>query len=172
MTLTPVLGPKGSFFVTRKTAYRDAAAIQYTLNLPTSRGTLAIPKLGGSLTMPGRDTRIHVTDYPLGDSLLVYCTAEIFTWQKYADRTVVVVYGAANETHELLLKRGAKGPANITTSADVKTKTEGDALYAQWKVDAIQGDQFILAGDVHIILVCKSSLSFPCLFSPQRLTTN
>ncbi len=151
-----MLGPKGSFFVTRKTAYRDAKPVQYTLNLPISKGTLAIPKLGGSLTMPGRDTRIHVTDYPIGESTLVYCTAEIFTWQKYPERTVVVVYGSAGETHELLLKRGAKGPAKITTSDDVKTKTDRDLLYAQWKVDGVHKDQYILAGDIYIILACKS----------------
>lgn len=30
-------------------------------------------------TMPGRDMGIHVTDYPVGHTLLAYCTAEVFT---------------------------------------------------------------------------------------------
>jgi hypothetical protein len=153
ITVTAVVGPKGSFFVTRKTAYRDAQPVSYTLTLPTSKGQLTIPALGGSLTMPGRDTRIHVTDYPIGDLTLVYCTAEIFTWQKYEDKTVVVLYGVAGETHELLLKRGPLEMFSVT-SPGVKTKVDGQYLYAQWSSMDIEM-QFIRAGNVYIYLVCK-----------------
>jgi hypothetical protein len=60
-----------------------------------------IQQLGGGLTLSGRDSKWHVTDYNLGDITLLYSTAEIFTWQKFEQKTVLVVYGGAGELHEL-----------------------------------------------------------------------
>jgi hypothetical protein len=157
ISITAVRGPRGSFFFAHKIEFRDRNAVSYTLTLPTSKGQMTIPQLGGTLTMPGRDTRIHVTDYELGGNMaLVYCTAEIFTWQQYHDRTVLVLYGEAGETHELLFKRD---PSNMTiaTSSDVQTKEDGKYLYAQWKIGAVN-DQFIRAGNLHILLLGKSRL--------------
>jgi hypothetical protein len=100
--------------------------------------------------------RIHVTDYPIGDVTLVYCTAEIFTWQRYEDKAVIVLYGALGETHELLLKRG---PLEMftATSPGVKTKVDGQYLYAQWSTMDIEM-QTIRAGNIYIYLVGRSSL--------------
>ena len=44
------------------------------------------------MALCGRDSRIHVTDYPIGEYSLLHFTAEVFTWQSYEDRTVAVVY--------------------------------------------------------------------------------
>ncbi|KAK3310903.1 glycoside hydrolase family 35 protein [Chaetomium strumarium] len=156
ITVTAVLGPKGSFFVTRKTAFREAKPVNYTLTLPTSKGKVTIPHLGGALTMSGRDTKIHVTDYPVGDTSLVYCTAEIFTWQKYETKTALVVYGGMGETHELLIKRDSNSMASAAkTSADVKTGQDGPYLYVQWQTT---GDrQFVVLGDLFIYLLDRNS---------------
>ena len=153
ITVTAVVGPKGSFYFTRKTAFREASPVSYTIKLPTSKGVITVPHLGGSLTMPGRDTRIHVTDYPVGDTTLVYCTAEIFTWQEYEDQTVLILYGGMGETHELLLKRTALGMFTKTSSG-VKTKQDGPHLYAQWMVTD-EEEQFIRAGNLYIYLIRK-----------------
>lgn len=154
ITVTAVVGPKGSFYFARKTAFREASPVSYTIKLPTSKGVITVPHLGGSLTMPGRDTRIHVTDYPVGDTTLVYCTAEIFTWQEYEDKTVLIVYGGMGETHELLLKRTAIGMFT-KTSPDVKTKQDGPHLYAQWTVTDKE-EQFIRAGNLYVYLIRES----------------
>jgi hypothetical protein len=114
---------------------------------------MTIPHLGGTLTMPGRDTRIHVTDYPIGDMTLVYCTAEIFTWQKYEGRTILVLYGGIGETHELLLKRSPLG-LFTATSPDVKTKLDGQHLYAQVTITG-EKLQWIRAGNLYIYIEGK-----------------
>ncbi|KAK4236777.1 glycoside hydrolase [Achaetomium macrosporum] len=156
ITVTAVLGPKGSFYVTRKNAFREANPVSYTLTLPTSRGKLTIPHLSGTLTMPGRDTKIHVIDYPVGDISLVYCTAEIFSWQKYESKTVLVVYGGMGEVHELLIKRDTVSMTSAgKASADVKTELDGPYLYAQWETT---GDrQFVVLGDLFIYLLDRNS---------------
>lgn len=52
----------------------------YKLTVPTSAGTIEVPTLGGSLTLNGRDSKIHVVDYVAGSTTLLYSTGEIFTW--------------------------------------------------------------------------------------------
>lgn len=155
ITVTAVAGPKGSFYVTRKTAYRDAGIVNYTLTLPTSRGRLTIPHLGGTLTMPGRDSRIHVTDYPIGPMKLIYSTAEVFTWQKFEDgQTVVVLYGAIDETHELLLLCDAAAALlPIVSSGAVKSALDGSYLYAQWKTTGTR--QWIGVGNTWFYMIGK-----------------
>ncbi|AEO65317.1 glycoside hydrolase family 35 protein [Thermothielavioides terrestris NRRL 8126] len=159
ITVTAVVGPQGSFYVARKTAYRDASPVNFTLRLPTaSKGAVTIPHLGGALTMPGRDSRIYVTDYPVGAMTLVYCTAEIFTWQKFDNgQTVAVLYGGVvGETHELLLQRGgADLQATVTRSPEVRTSLEGQFVYAQWTTT---GDrQFVRVGNTYIYLVDRNA---------------
>ena len=57
-----------------------------------SLGALGIPQLSGSLTLNGRDSKIHVNGYDVGQYMLQYSTAEVFTWHAHAKQTVLVVY--------------------------------------------------------------------------------
>ena len=105
ITITPLLGKDtGSFFVTRHTNYSSLDEAFYALSLPTSIGMLSIPQLGGMLTLNGRDSKIHVTDYPVGDKTLLYSTAEVFTWKEFSAKTVLILYGEPNELHEVAVK--------------------------------------------------------------------
>ena len=71
------------------------------LNVSTSQGLIAIPQLGGMLSLNGRDSKIHVTDYDVGGINLVYSSAEVYTWVKCAQNgLVLVLYGGAEEIHE------------------------------------------------------------------------
>lgn len=105
ITVTPLLGNgTGSFFVARHTDYASTATTSYKLKLPTSAGTVTLPQTGGSLSLHGRDSKVHVVDYPVGDFSLLYSTAEIFTWKKFGDGTALVMYGGPGETHEFAVK--------------------------------------------------------------------
>ena len=73
--------------------------------------------------MSGRDSKIHVTDYAVGNHTLLYSTAEIFTWQKFEDKTLVVLYGGPGELHEFAIKDASRlshveGPNVKYASAD------------------------------------------------------
>lgn len=105
IAITPLLSNKtGNFFVVRHADYQSRDSTSYTLNLPTSEGTLSIPQTGGKLTLSGRDSKFHVTDYPVGDHTLLYSTAEILTWGTFDNETIVVMYGGPGELHEFALK--------------------------------------------------------------------
>ncbi|KAK3935692.1 glycoside hydrolase [Diplogelasinospora grovesii] len=154
VTVTPVIGTNGSFYVVRHTDYQLTSSTPYTMTLPTSRGSLAIPQLGGTLTLTRRDSKIHVTDYPVGDSRLIYSTAEIFTWQKFSDRTVLVVYGGPGETHEMAID--ASSAAVKTAGSGVTIKEVGDTyLVAQWQTSTER--RVVQIGDLHVYIVDRNS---------------
>lgn len=158
---TPVLGSNGSFFIVRHSDYTSLASTNYTLSLPTSAGTLAIPQLGGSLTLNGRDSKVHVTDYPVGSAgyKLLYSTAEIFTWQTLADgkTTVLVVYGGAGELHELA----------VTGSSSTGTLVEGEGVTIQQSSTnssvilqfetTLDSRRIVQVGDLYVYIVDRNS---------------
>jgi hypothetical protein len=151
VSVTPVVGNNGSFYVLRHSDYSSIASTNYTLNLPTSLGTFSIPQLGGALTLNRRDSKIHVTDYPLGGAKLIYSTAEVFTWQKYNGKTVVVVYGGPGELHEMLIQAPASTPKVVGSGVTVSNSTNG--VIAQWQTTT---DRRILKiGNLHIYILGK-----------------
>lgn len=105
ITVTPAVKDSTRFYFLRHTKYTTLDSTTYKLKIPTSAfGNITVPQLNNtSLTLNGRDSKIHVSDYDIGGSTLVYSTAEIFTWHKYEDKTVLVLYGGLGETHELVL---------------------------------------------------------------------
>ncbi|EMC91653.1 glycoside hydrolase family 35 protein [Baudoinia panamericana UAMH 10762] len=103
---TALLGNVTNFFVVRHAAYNTLDTTTYNITLPTSQGNITIPQLGGSLSLHGRDSKFHVTDYDIGGINLLYSTAEVFTWKRYGNERVLVVYGGPGEEHELAISNG------------------------------------------------------------------
>lgn len=108
---------------------------EYTLDVPTSIGNISIPQLGGHLTLNGRDSKFHVTDYDLGGINLIYCTAEIFTWARgVGSARVLILHGGAGEMHELAVPRQLGNPTVIEGS-DVTITPKGRVWVIQWHVE-------------------------------------
>jgi hypothetical protein len=103
LTVTPATHESTRFYFVRHSTYNTLDSTSYKLKVQQSFfGNITVPQIGNtSLTLNGRDSKVHVANYDLGGQTLVYSTAEIFTWHKYADKTVLVVYGGPGETHEL-----------------------------------------------------------------------
>jgi hypothetical protein len=105
LTVTPATSNTTNFYFVRHAKYNTLDSVTYKLNVHTAAfGNMTVPQMNGtSLTLNGRDSKTHVSDYDIGGDTLVYSTAEVFTWHKYDDKTVLVVYGGPGETHELAL---------------------------------------------------------------------
>lgn len=80
LATTPLFGNKTNFYIVRHAEYNSQASTNYKFTVPTSAGTLGIPQLSPTLTLNGRDSKIHVTDYDVGGINMLYSSAEIFTW--------------------------------------------------------------------------------------------
>ncbi|KAF9871549.1 glycosyl hydrolase family 35 [Colletotrichum karsti] len=136
-----------SYFVVRHANYSSLATTEYTLRLPTSQGTIAIPQFREKLQLNGRDSKIHVVDYPVGNKTLLYSTAEIFTWKKFTDKTVLLVYGGPGETHEMAIKKTTETPF-LAEGSDVDYNVVNGNLVLTWKTSeqrrVVQVDDFFI----------------------------
>ncbi|KAK7416616.1 hypothetical protein QQX98_005087 [Neonectria punicea] len=142
-----------AFFVVRHADHTSTESTSYKLKLPTSAGTLTVPQLGGSLSLHGRDSKIHVADYAVGDYTLLYSTAEVFTWKKYADKTVLVLYGGPDELHEVAVKKASK--FKVIEGDDLKSSVKKNVGVFQWKTSSTR--RVIQTGSLVIYLLDRNS---------------
>ncbi|KAI1326000.1 glycoside hydrolase family 35 protein [Xylariaceae sp. FL0255] len=133
LTTTPIFGNPTTFYVTRHSAYESLDSTSYTFTVPTSAGNVTIPQLGGTLTLNGRDSKIHVTDYDVGGLNLVYSSADIYTYSSNkGGKRVLLLYGLEGETHELAFSSKLGKPTVEGGTAKIATK--GSTVVVQWEV--------------------------------------
>ncbi|KAF7173165.1 hypothetical protein CNMCM5623_005384 [Aspergillus felis] len=156
LTVTPLLGNgTGSYFVVRHTDYTSQASTPYKLSLPTSAGKLTVPQLGGTLTLNGRDSKIHVVDYNVGGTTILYSTAEVFTWKKFGNSKVLVLYGGPGEHHELAVSLNSDIQVVEGSNSGVTSKKVGGAVVVAWDVSSSR--RIVQIGDLKIFLLDRNS---------------
>jgi hypothetical protein len=150
--VTALTTKKGdAFYVVRHADYRTTSSASYKLKVKTSAGQLTIPQLGGSLSLHGRDSKIHVVDYPVGKYEVLYSTAEVFTWKAFGDRTILVLYGGPNELHEIAIK--SESNLKIVEGDGVKTESRKGTRVFQFKSSPKR--RVVQIGSLHIYLLGK-----------------
>ncbi|PGH09195.1 hypothetical protein AJ79_05724 [Helicocarpus griseus UAMH5409] len=157
LTVTPLIGrlSKSSFFVLRHTDYASLESTTYKLKLPTSVGELTIPQLGGSLTLNGRDSKFHVTDYDVAGTNILYSTAEIFTWKKFGKRKVLVVYGGEGERHELAVSISSDPSLVQGSSEGFAIKLVDDYAVINW--ETVPERRIVAVEDLTILILNRNS---------------
>ncbi|CAG9936567.1 unnamed protein product [Clonostachys rosea f. rosea IK726] len=162
ITVTPATTNTTKFYISRHTEYETTESVPYRLKVKTvDYGDIEIPQLGDSLIMNRRDSKIHVSDYPVGDKKLIYSSAEVFTWKKYDDKTVLVLYGGPNEYHEVAIagETEIKSEDVEVQSGDVKVQTS-DKGYTilSWAISDNVKDRSValVQGDFYIYLLNRN----------------
>jgi beta-galactosidase len=75
---------------------------------------LQVSTLGESLSLNGRDSKIHVVEYGLGVINLIYSIGEVFGWKKSAgSRSTLVLYGGEGELHEFAVPADLGKPSVV-----------------------------------------------------------
>ncbi|KAI1622657.1 beta-galactosidase A [Exophiala viscosa] len=156
LTVTPVKANSSAttFYVLRHTNYTSQNSTSYRLNLPTSAGDLSIPQLGGTLTLNGRDSKIHVTDYDVNGTNILYSTAEIFTWKDFGPRKVLLVYGGPGEHHEISVSSNVS-PTLLEGSQSGLTFRNGSSVVVGW--DTSSERRIVQVGDLEIYILDRNS---------------
>ncbi|RAL05342.1 glycoside hydrolase family 35 protein [Aspergillus ibericus CBS 121593] len=156
LSVTPLLGNgTGSFFVIRHSDYSSEASTSYKLSLPTSAGNLTIPQLGGTLTLNGRDSKIHVADYNVSGTNIIYSTAEVFTWKKFADGKVLVLYGGAGEHHEFAISTRSNVTLVEGSYSGFSSKQTATSVVVGWDVSTTR--RIVKVGDLKVLLIDRDS---------------
>ena len=162
LTVTPLLGSNGSassFFVVRHTDYSSQASVDYKLKVPTSAGQLTIPQLGGSLTLSGRDSKIHIVDYDVAGTNILYSTGEVFTWKQVGNEKFLVIYGGPGEHHELAISGACDASVVEGSSSGITSKKVGKALVIGWNVSSTR--RIVQVGDLKVLLLGKRDNTSP-----------
>ncbi|KAB8229654.1 glycoside hydrolase family 35 protein [Aspergillus alliaceus] len=131
--ITRLAGSQTSFYIVRHRDLTSSSSTPYNLKVKTSVGKLTLPQMGGLLSLNGRDSKFHVTDYDVGGMRLIYSTAEIFSWKKADSRSVLLLYGGENELHEFALPASVGSP--LIEGYGVKVSVSGLMTVVQWRVD-------------------------------------
>jgi hypothetical protein len=152
---TPLFGNGSAtnFYIIRHSDYQLLTSETYKLTVTTSKGALTIPQLGGSLTVSGRDSKWHVTDYDLGGTTLLYSTAEIFTWKKFSSKTVLIVYGGPGELHELAVL--SKESAKIVEGSGVTTKSTAGTTILNWQTSSTR--RVVQVGSLFVYILDRNT---------------
>lgn len=93
----------------------------FTATLNTSAGAVDVP----NVSLFGHQSRILVSDYPIGNHTLLYSSGDIATWAAFDDTTALVLYLKEGQTGEFAFKDeasltytvyGSPGNSNFATS--------------------------------------------------------
>ncbi|KAL5358314.1 putative beta-galactosidase E [Aspergillus floccosus] len=157
IAVTPLFGngTKTNFYLVRHADFTSTGNAKYQLRVPTTAGNLTIPQLGGRLSLNGRDSKIHVTDYDVGGITLLYSTAEIFTWVRGShNMRVLVLYGGENELHEFALEGDLSKPL-VSEGEGIKiAKVHGSQWVVQWH--ATSSRKVVHAGSLEVHLLWRN----------------
>lgn len=134
ISTTPLFGNVTNFYITRHSDYTSLDSSPYTLTVPTSVGNVTIPQLGGTLTINGRDSKVHVTDFDVGGHNLIYSSADIYTHGATGGKRVLLLYGLAGETHEFAFPSKVGNATIEGDSSTVRIETVGSTVVVQWNV--------------------------------------
>lgn len=143
----------GSFFVVRHSDYSSTSSDHYKMKLPTSKGDVSIPTLFNELTLHGRDSKIMATDYDVRGIRLLYATAEIFTHQRFGNRTVLVVYSGPNETNELAVQ--INSTSLIVGDESVMVNKTEDLVTLAWSTETTR--RTVRIDDFYIYILDRKS---------------
>jgi hypothetical protein len=152
---TPLWGNDSAtnFYIVRHSDYQQLAPTSYDLTVNTSKGVLTIPQLGGSLTLSGRDSKWHVTDYDIGGTTLLYSTAEIFTWKNLGNKSALVVYGGPGELHELAVI--TSNSAKTVEGSGVTSKSVNTTTILNWKTSTTR--RVVQVGSLFVYILDRNS---------------
>ncbi|GFF25268.1 probable beta-galactosidase E [Aspergillus udagawae] len=156
IAVTPLFGngTATNFYLLRHADFTSTGNVQYRFQALTSVGNVTIPQLGGYLSLNGRDSKFHVTDYDVGGFNLIYSSAEVFTWAKGLDeKRVLVLYGGAEELHELALSTHHPRPT-VVDGSSIQVTRKGSAWVVQWHVTAQR--QVLHVGNLEIHLLWRN----------------
>lgn len=136
ITVTPVIATESSteFYIVRHANWTSLDTTTYNMTLSTSIGDVTVPQQGGHFTLFGRDSKIFLTDYNVGGINMIYSSAEVFTWTTDdTGKTVLVMYGGADELHELALPASLSNPSVVQGTRTSISSTQS-AWIIQWNV--------------------------------------
>ena len=140
------------FYVAQHSTSSSRAVTDFTVSLNTSAGTIAVP----NVELNGRQSKIIVTDYHLGNNTLLYSSADVLTYGIFESQTVLVLYLEQGQTGEFAFKTGVSSSFDSWGSSSINASSSGTNGLNYTKFTYIQGagpSAIQLSNDVLVYLL-------------------
>ncbi|KAJ5279242.1 beta-galactosidase [Penicillium angulare] len=100
-----------SLYIVRHGELADGSTVSYRLRIPTS------------------------VDYDVGGISLIYSSAEVFSWKKSGSKSVLVLYGGEDETHEFAIPQALGMPSTVEgIGLHIASAGSSHATVIKWSV--------------------------------------
>ncbi|KAL4244519.1 glycosyl hydrolase 35 family protein [Abortiporus biennis] len=111
------------FIIARQANSTSTALSTFRLSVPSSAGTLALPRTISSISLNGRQSKVILTDYTFGSkSHVLYSTASVFFAGVIDGRDVLFIFGDSDQSHELAVAFSGNGVRSA--QSDVRFSTQ------------------------------------------------
>ncbi|PNS14573.1 hypothetical protein CAC42_2630 [Sphaceloma murrayae] len=94
---------EGGFYILQQNRTASQDSVTTDLTVQTSAGKFTLP----NINLNGRQSKIVVTDYPLGQSTLLYSSADLASFGTFETRDVVIMYAEAGQSSTFAFKDAA-----------------------------------------------------------------
>lgn len=121
------------------------------MNVTTPSGDIQIPTVASSITLGGRQSKVIVTTYTFGSSLVSYSTAQIFYAGVIDGRDVLFLYGDSSQEHETELALTGT-PNKMQSQSSLVTSSTGPAGTIVTFLSGIEGLVTVYDSDTQLIL--------------------
>ncbi|KAG8752322.1 hypothetical protein FRC11_008497, partial [Ceratobasidium sp. 423] len=111
-----------NFYVVRQTTNANTARVEFDLRVNTTRGEVTLK----NVALNGRESKIIVSEYPFGSSVLGYTSAEVATWTTLDGADHIVLY-TSNQTTTAALYTNSTS-AESSSSGITASVSNGTAL--------------------------------------------
>ncbi|KDN41542.1 hypothetical protein RSAG8_07343, partial [Rhizoctonia solani AG-8 WAC10335] len=111
-----------NLYVVRQTTNANTARVEFDLRVNTTKGEVTLKKVA----LNGRESKIIVSEYPFGSSVLGYTSAEVATWTTLDGADHIVLY-TSNQTTTTALYTNSTS-ATTSSSSITASVSNGTAL--------------------------------------------
>ncbi|CAE6418426.1 unnamed protein product [Rhizoctonia solani] len=127
---------QAGFYVTRHATSSDTTKDSFQLKVSTSSGSLTVPT-SGNIALNGRESKIIVTDFKVGNATLLYSTSEILSHAIIDGREHLALWLPENESGEFLVKGGSKSQKVLTGPAAKFTSSSNGLTVSYTQTSAV-----------------------------------
>ncbi|KAI0477066.1 family 35 glycosyl hydrolase [Xylariaceae sp. FL0804] len=107
---------QAGFYVLQHSTSSSRDVTTFSVSLNTSAGTITVP----NVQLNGRQSKIAVTDYRMGNTTLLYSSSDIAAFGIFDNTTVLVLYADAGQTGEFAFK---SDQGNVSTYGSTPVNT-------------------------------------------------
>ncbi|CAK7199090.1 hypothetical protein SEUCBS139899_001760 [Sporothrix eucalyptigena] len=143
-----------TFTILQQASTSSTANVSTSVTLETSAGTFTVP----DVALDGRQSKILVTDYPLGASStsLLYCTSDIATSESFGNSTSFILYLKEGQTGEFAFH----GDNNLTFTVFGDTKVTATTRQPSSSTKSQQAFSYVQGSRSTVVLFSNGALLY------------